>query len=254
MAAAPDDPARVLILGGTGEAAALARRLEAEPRVGAITSLAGRTRRPAAVPGDVRVGGFGGATGLADYLAREGIALAVDATHPFAAAISQHAAEACRGAGVPLLRLSRAPWAPAAGDRWTEVPDMAAAADAVMRLGTRAFLSVGRQDLPAFAHMSEMWFLVRTIEPLDGPCPLANCELIHGRGPFVENDELSLLRSQAIDLVVSKNSGGSATYPKIAAARRLGLPIVMIERPPALRGDHVEDIDDAIVWIMARLN
>ncbi len=254
MAAAPDEPVRLLILGGTGEAAALARRLEAEPRVHAITSLAGRTRRPAAVPGDVRVGGFGGAAGLAGYLAREGVRLVVDATHPFAAAIAQHAAEACRSAAVPLLRLTRAPWAPVAADRWTEVSDMAAAADAAMRLGTRVFLSVGRRDLPAFAHMNDVWFLVRTIEPLDGPCPLANCELIHGRGPFAENDELSLLRSHATDLVVSKNSGGSATYPKIAAARSLGLPVVMIERPPALPGGHVEDIDDAIVWIMARLD
>ena len=254
MAAAPNEPVRVLILGGTGEAAALARRLETEPRVHAITSLAGRTRRPAAIPGEVRVGGFGGAAGLADYLAREDVRLVVDATHPFAAAISQHAAEACRSAGAPLLRLSRAPWAPVTGDRWTEVSDMAAAADAVMRLGRRVFLSVGRQDLPAFAHMNEVWFLVRTIEPLDGPCPLADCDLIQGRGPFGEDDESSLLHSHAIDLIVSKNSGGNATYPKIAAARGLGLPVVMIERPPALPGDHVEDIEDAVAWIEARLD
>jgi precorrin-6A/cobalt-precorrin-6A reductase len=253
LAAAPDEPVRVLILGGTGEAAALARRLETEPRVHAITSLAGRTRRPATVPGDVRVGGFGGAAGLADYLAREGVRLVVDATHPFAAAISQHAADACRSAGVPLLRLSRPPWAPVAGDRWTEVPDMAAAADAVMRLGERVFLSAGRQDLSAFAHISDVWFLVRTIEPLDGPGPLANSTLIQGRGPFGEDDESALLRSHAVDLVVSKNSGGSATYPKIAAARGLGLPVVMIERPPALPGDHVEDIEDAVAWIAAHL-
>lgn len=253
MAAAPDEPLRVLILGGTGEAAALARHLGSEPRVQAITSLAGRTEHRAAVPGDVRIGGFGGAAGLGDYLLDDDIRLVVDATHPFAAAISGHAAEACRGAGVPLLHLIRPPWAPVAGDRWTEVPDMAAAADAVMRLGKRVFLSVGRQDLPAFAHMNEVWFLVRTIEPLKGAAPLADCTLIQGRGPFREDDEVTLLRDHAIDLVVSKNSGGNATYAKIAAARRLALPVVMIERPPPPPGDHVKSLQDAIAWIEAGL-
>jgi precorrin-6A/cobalt-precorrin-6A reductase len=253
LAAAPTERRRLLILGGTGEAAALAERLAGDPRLSIVTSLAGRTRNPARLAGDVRVGGFGGAAGLAGYLQREAVALVVDATHPFAARMAANAAAACTAAGVPRLKLLRAAWRPVAGDRWIDVPDMAAAARAVGDAGRRVFLSVGRQDLGAFAGLAEAWFLVRSIDPLETPRPLARAEVIAGRGPFAEADEAALMREHRIDLLVSKNSGGEATYAKIAAARRLGLPVVMIARPPAPPGDRAASVDDAAAWVETKV-
>lgn len=253
MAAAPRERRRLLILGGTGEAAALAGRLAADPRLRVITSLAGRTRAPAEVAGDLRVGGFGGAAGLAAYLEAEAIGLVVDATHPFAARMAANAARACAEAGVPRLKLLRAPWRADPGDRWHEVADTAAAARAVGESGRRVFLSVGRQDLSAFASLEDIWFLVRSIEPLGSPSPLSGAEVIHGRGPFTETAEIALLKGHRIDLLVSKNSGGEATYAKIAAARTLGLPVVMIARPPAPAGEAVATVDAAAAWVEAQL-
>ena len=243
----------MLILGGTGEAVALARRLAADARLSVVTSLAGRTRSPTIPPGDLRSGGFGGSEGLADYLAQEAIDLVIDATHPYAAAISRHAATACAAAGVARLRLERPAWTPRDGDRWTVVPDMAAAVRAIPALGRRVFLTVGRQELAAFAALSETWFLVRAIEPPDGPTPLPHCTLIQGRGPFDEMAEAELLRNHGIDLLVSKNSGGAATYAKIAAARRLALPVVMVARPPAPPVASVAGEEEALAWVEARL-
>ncbi len=248
------NPVHLLILGGTGEAATLARRLAGDPRLRVTTSLAGRTRTPVMPPGEVRIGGFGGPEGLTDYLVRAGVGILMDATHPYAAVISRHAAEACAEAGVPRLRLERPPWKPRDGDRWTLVPDMAAAARAVPALGRRVFLTVGRQELAAFAALRETWFLVRAIEPPDGRTPLCNCTHIQGRGPFVEAAEADLLRHHRIDLLVSKNSGGAATYPKITATRRLGLPVLMVARPPAPPGDSVAGEEEALAWIEARLS
>lgn len=253
MAAAPRERRRLLILGGTGEAAALAGRLADDPRLEVITSLAGRTRDPAKVAGELRVGGFGGAAGLAAYLEQESIGLLVDATHPFAARMAANAARACAETGVPRLKLLRPPWRAGAGDRWHDAADMAAAAHFVGEFGRRVFLSVGRQDLSAFAGLDGLWFLVRSIEPLDAHCPLPKAEVIHGRGPFDEAAEAALLKEHRIDLLVSKNSGGEATYAKIAAARRLGLPVVMIARPPAPAGETAPDVDGAVAWIQARL-
>ena len=252
MAAASREPRRLLILGGTGEAAALARRLADDPRLDVTTSLAGRTRDPAALTGAVRVGGFGGPEGLADYLRQAAIDLLIDASHPYAAAISRHAADACSATGVPRLQLVRPAWQPQAGDDWREVPDMAAAAATVPGLGHRVFLTVGRQELAAFAGLAETWFLVRSIEP-PAACPLPAYEAILGRGPFDTDEEAALLRDRAIDLLVSKNSGGEATYPKIAAARRLGLPVVMVARPDAPAGRRVANVDDAAIWVEERL-
>jgi precorrin-6A/cobalt-precorrin-6A reductase len=243
------EPARLLILGGTAEAAALAKRLAADLRLRVITSLAGRTRNPAALQGEVRTGGFGGPEGLAAYLKAEAIGLVVDATHPFAARISDNAEQACRAIGVPRLMLGRPDWQAEPGDRWTEVPSAEAAARALPNLGRRIFLSVGRQALPAFADLQETWFLVRLIDPPDDPLPLARHHLILGRGPFDEAAETALLRHHGIDVVVSKNSGGAATYGKIAAARRLGLPVVMISRPPTPGGEVARGVDQALAWI-----
>lgn len=253
MAAAQTEPRRLLILGGTGEAVALAGRLAGDPRLAVTTSLAGRTKEPAEPAGDVRIGGFGGAAGLAGYLERESIGLVIDATHPFAAQMAANAARACAEAGVPRLKLLRAPWRAGAGDQWRDVPDMAAAARAVGEIGTRVFLSVGRQDLSAFAGLEHVWFLVRSIEPLAAPSPLAAYTAIQGRGPFTEEAEAALLRTHRIDLLVTKNSGGAATYAKIAAARTLGLPVVMIARPQAPSGETAATVEAAVAWVEEKL-
>lgn len=247
-------PVRLLLLGGSGEAAVLARHLAEDPRVRAVTSLAGRTRRPADLAGDLRIGGFGGAAGLAAYLEAQSVDLVVDATHPFAARMAANAAAACVAAGVPRLKLLRPPWTPVEGDAWTAAKDTADAAERVLGgAHRRVFLSVGRQDLEAFAGLEHIWFLVRTIDPLAAPCPIETCRVIQGRGPFTEADETALLREHGIDLLVSKNSGGAATYAKIAAARALGLPVVMIDRPPQPPGETVGSVEDALAWTDEKL-
>ncbi len=248
----PGDPLRLLILGGTSEAAALALRLENDGRLHVITSLAGRTRGPALLAGEVRIGGFGGSSGLARYLSEEAIDLVVDATHPFAQVISANASEACGTCEVPRLVLRRPPWRTRPGDRWTDVADCQAAARALPNLGRRAFLAIGRQELSAFAHLSQIWFLVRLIDPVEPPAPLVRCQVVYGRGPFGEEDESTLLGEHRIDVVVSKNSGGAATYGKIAAARRLDLPTVMILRPARPEGALARTLAQAIEWIDAQ--
>lgn len=233
---------RLLILGGTGEAARLARHLADRPGLHIISSLAGRVAAPVLPPGAVRIGGFGGVDGLVSYLAD--IDAVVDATHPFAARMSANAAEACRRTGVPLLAFVRPPWVPEADDRWLPAADMAAAA-ALSR--GRVFLTVGRQELAPFAS-SDAWFLIRAIDPPDGPLP-AHHELMLKRGPFRLADEIALLRDHRIDLIVSKNSGGPATHAKIAAARALGLPVVMVARPARPATDQASSLDAVAGWL-----
>ncbi len=252
----PDhEPRRLLILGGTGEAAALAREAVAAfaDRLAVVTSLAGRTRAPPAVPGEVRVGGFGGADGLADYLAHERIDLVVDATHPFAATISANARAACARAGVPRLVLARPPWQRRAGDRWIEVGDVAQAAAELADRGGRAFLTVGVKELHHFARLDGVFCLVRLIERPAAPLPLADHAVVTGRGPFTVADERRLLAAHRIEVVVSKASGGDATYAKIAAAREMGLPVIMVRRPPAPQGERVIGVTAALAWIAERL-
>ncbi len=254
-------PTRVLILGGTAEAVGLARALAGVAGVATITSLAGRTRSPAAVPGEVRVGGFGGPVALIDYLGRQDIGLVVDATHPFAAQISRNAAQACQAAGLPRLLLARPPWTAQAGDNWIPAANAEAAAAALSGLGSglgpglgqRVFLAIGRQELAAFAELTELRFLVRLVEKPDEPPPLAAYRLVLGRGPFAVDREIELLRKHNIEVVVSKNSGGQGAAAKIAAARELELPVVMIERPPAPASETAKDVEAARAWIETRL-
>jgi precorrin-6A/cobalt-precorrin-6A reductase len=246
-------PLRVLLLGGTSEAMELAARLEADPRVAATTSLAGRTAGHRLPRGDVRVGGFGGVEGLTACLREAGVEAVIDATHPFAATISRNAAAACAAAGVPRVLVLRPPWRPEPGDRWIPAADTAEAAALVPRHGRRVFLTVGRQELAAFAGIDAAWFLVRMIEPPDGPLPLRHHEVVLARGPFSPADEAALIARNGIDLIVSKNSGGGATYPKIAAARAVGIPVVMIARPEPPPGDTVADADAALAWLAHRL-
>jgi len=244
-----------LILGGTGEAAALAGAVLARygTAVGVTTSLAGRTRRPAPLVGRVRIGGFGGPAGLAAYLAEHEVDRLIDATHPFAARISATARLACEAARVPRLMLLRPPWRRHPLDRWIDVDGMAAAAQIVGRLGRRAFLTVGAGEIAAFAAVAGVHFLVRLVDPPRGPLPLAGCEVVVGRGPFTLDEERRRLAAHAIDVLVCKASGGAATEAKLVAAREAGLPVVMVRRPLPERGDAVESVAAALDWLAADL-
>lgn len=239
----------ILILGGTAEAAALSHALADRPDLRVITSLAGRTRATQDLAGEVRSGGFGGADGLAAYLREAGIDAVIDATHPFAAEITANAVAACAETGVPRLRLDRPAWEKTDGDTWIAAADMAAAAREAAGLGERIFLATGRGGLDAFAELKDHWFLVRLVELSQMPLPLARYTILTGRGPFAAENETALLRRHAIAAVVSKNSGGAATYAKIAAARTLGLPVVMVTRPPAPAGPCVHTVDEAVRWL-----
>ena len=221
---------RVLILGGTREGAELAARLSKRVDLTVISSLAGRVAELKLPQGEVRVGGFGGVDGLASYLVNEKISAVIDATHPYAARIGQNAEIACSRTGLPLIALDRPPWNRLDGDRWHEVDDFESAAMLINVKNARVFLSIGRQELASFSACTNAWFLIRAIEKPTEHLPQHH-QLVLQRGPFQLEDELQLLRGHAIDYVVSKNSGGSATYSKVEAARSLGIPIVMVRRP-----------------------
>lgn len=240
---------RLLILGGTVDAARLARALAETPGLEVVSSLAGRTDTLPDLPGRVRVGGFGGVEGLAAYLRAEGIDRVVDATHPFAARISAHAAEACAVLGLPRLMLARPQWQQLPGDRWVEVDSMAAAVAALPGLGRRAFLTVGIGEVAAFAPVRDVWFLVRLLA--DQTLPLADYAVITGKGPFDMQAEQILMVHHRVELVVSKASGGAATYGKIAAARALGLPVLMVKRPALPEGMRVDSMAAAVAWVRA---
>ena len=239
------DSTRVLILGGTSEASELASQLAARDDLTVISSLAGRVSQPRLPAGIVRVGGFGGVAGLVSYLADENIKVVIDATHPFAAKISGNAELACNTLCIPLIAFERPPWTPKKEDRWCAVPDVQAAASMVNHKRNRVFLSIGRQELGAFSDCEDAWFLVRAIDEPSERLP-ANSKLILKRGPFHLDDELQMLRSESISLIVSKNSGGTATYSKIQAARTLQIPIVMIDRPQKHKIPTVARTDDVL--------
>ena len=247
------DPVPLLILGGTAEGLALARRAGADPRLAVTYSLAGRTAQPERPDGAVRIGGFGGAEGLEAWLRDRRIGLVVDATHPFATRISDNAAAACERMGVARIAIRRSPWTPVDGDRWHEVDTPSEAVDALRPGVRRAFLTVGRRQLDPFAVLGEMWFLVRLIEVPETPPPLANHRIITARGPFDEDGETRLMEENGIDCLVTRNAGGTATYAKIAAARALGLAVVMLRTPPPPTGNTVATVDGAMDWIAATL-
>jgi len=242
---------RLLILGGTGEAAALARAVLAQfgETIEVTTALAGRTRHPGPIPGQVRIGGFGGAAGLADYLVSQRIDRVIDATHPFAAEISSAARLACDQFRVPRLLLIRPAWRRHPLDRWIEVDSVEAAAQIVGRVGRRALLTVGAGEVAAFAPASSVRFVVRMIDPPRSPLPLRFHEIVFGRGPFALAQERQLLQRHAIDVMVCKASGGAATEAKLVAARELSLPVIMVRRPPVERGLSVDTVDDALDWL-----
>jgi precorrin-6A/cobalt-precorrin-6A reductase len=240
---------RILILGGTGEARELAAELVAAGS-DVISSLAGRVREPRLPDGPVRVGGFGGAVGLASFLREEGITHVIDATHPFAGTITANAARAAREASVPLLVLRRPEWE--AVPSWDTVPDIQAAAAAVRAwAGEGVFLTTGRRDLDAFAADGGHRFLVRTVDPPDGPVP-SRMTLLLDRGPYSVESESALMREHGIGLLVTKNSGGPMTAAKLQAARDLGVQVVMVRRPPLPPDSAVAaTVAEALRWLAA---
>jgi len=241
----------VLLLGGTAEARRLAAALAADPSLRVTSSLAGRVAQPLLPPGEVRVGGFGGADGLARWLTEQRVDALVDATHPFAGRISGSAAEAAAATGVPLLALRRPGWLPGPGDRWLSAGSLAEAAALLPGLGHRVFLTTGRLGLPAFTGVPGLFLLCRSVEPPEPPLP-PQVEVLLDRGPFTLEGERELLRAHRIEVLVTKDSGGAATAAKLTAARELGLPVVVVRRPPAPPGVAVvPDVAAALAWLGA---
>jgi len=241
---------RLLILGGTTEASALARHIAGRSDLDPILSLAGRTQHPVMPPIPYRTGGFGGVAGLKAYLTDAHTDAVIDATHPFAAQMSAHAAKACRELALPLAMFTRAPWRAVPGDRWEPVADMDAAAAALGDRPRRVFLTVGGLQLAAFAAAPQHHYLVRTIDPPD-VTGLSDHRLILARGPFTVDDETALMRDAAIDVLVTKNSGGKATAAKLAAARALSIEVIMVERPKSEDVPTSETLDAVMAWIEA---
>lgn len=242
-------PRHVLILGGTTEARRLAAALAAEPALRVTTSLAGRVAAPRLPAGEVRIGGFGGPEGQARWLREHAVDALIDATHPFADTISHHAALAAVTAHVPLLALRRPGWVPGPGDAWHQVTSLDEAAAALPALGTRIFLTTGRMGLAHFAHLADLWFLVRSVDAPEPPHPPRMTTLLD-RGPFTLDGERQLLRDHRIDVVVTKDSGAAATAAKLTAAREAGVPVVVVRRPSPPEGVPVAaDPDEAVHWL-----
>ncbi len=227
----------------------LAERLAGRRDLDVTLSLAGRTASPARQPVPVRVGGFGGAAGLADYLFRERIGALIDATHPYAAMISANAAAAAQKANVLFVTLRRPPWVAVAGDRWIEVNTVVEAVQALGKSFRRVFVTLGRNELAPFGTALQHHYLIRSVDPVDPPLPLPHVSYVTGRGPFAEADDRALMTAHGIEIMIAKNGGGAATYGKIAAARALSLEVVMLRRPPAPEPPIVETIADAIAWL-----
>lgn len=248
MPSPPVQPVNPLILGGTTEATALCRRLSDDGLTGTI-SFAGRVERPVRQPLPQRVGGFGGVQGLADYIAAHQITHVIDATHPFAAQMSRNATAACAQTDRPLIALTRALWHPQASDNWTQVPDIAGAVEALNRPALRVMLAVGRMHLAEFAPNPQHFYLLRLVDPVQGNLPLPDTHAVIDRGPFTLDNDLALMRAHAIDIVVSKNAGGTGARAKIDAARALSLPVIMIDRPALPKRAEAHDIQTVIDWL-----
>ncbi|MFJ8849786.1 cobalt-precorrin-6A reductase [Streptomyces sp. NPDC102437] len=245
----------VLVLGGTTEARRLAELLVEVLPAGAVltSSLAGRVTGPRLPPGEVRIGGFGGADGLAAWLRTHQVDVLIDATHPFAGTISFNAAAAAAAAHVPLLAVRRPGWVPGDGDDWHPAGSLAEAAAMLPALGRRVFLTTGRMGLAAFAGLDELWFLMRSVDAPEAPYP-ARMEVLLDRGPFTLDGERQLIRRHRVDVVVTKDSGGAATAPKLAAAREARIPVVVVRRPPVPKGvPVVEGPEAAVAWLRAHI-
>ncbi|MEU4267997.1 cobalt-precorrin-6A reductase [Streptomyces sp. NPDC026092] len=239
----------VLILGGTSEARALAERLHGTDggTVRVTSSLAGRVAAPRLPAGEVRIGGFGGVEGLVEWVRAHAVDAVIDATHPFAERISFNAARAAATAHVPLLALRRPGWVPESGDDWHPVGSLPEAARALDGLGERVFLTTGRMGLASFADCPQ-WFLVRSVDAPEPPMP-ARTEVLLDRGPFTLEGERDLLARHRIDVLVTKDSGATATAPKLQAAREAGIPVIVVRRPPAPEGvETAASVAEAAAW------
>lgn len=215
----------------------------------AVVSQAGRVAQPASQPLPLRIGGFGGVAGLRAYLRAEAISHVIDATHPFAAQMSRNAHAACQAEGLPLVALTRAPWVAQDGDVWQHVPDMAGAAQALGGAAQRVFLAVGRMHLADFATQPQHHYLLRLVDPPKGAMPLPKTDCVIARGPFSIEGDLALLKRHKIQCVVSKNAGGTGAYAKIEAARRLGLPVIMIDRPTLPARRELTSAAEVMAWV-----
>ncbi|WP_068112848.1 cobalt-precorrin-6A reductase [Tropicimonas marinistellae] len=238
--------ARVLILGGTSEARELAEALAARD-IDTVTALAGASGRASGYAGDVRIGGFGGAAGLADYLAAQDVSALVDATHPFAATISGHAAAAARLSGCPTIRLDRPAWTEPSGAGWQQVATLA---QAVSRLpsGARAFMATGKGSAGVLSNRADVTFVLRSIAAV--PDLPTHVEPVLAHPPFSEDAEHALFASMGITHLVTKNSGGASGRSKLDAAAALGLPVIMVVRPPAPIGvASVSSVAEALDWL-----
>ena len=238
----------LLILGGTTEATRLARAVS-EAGLKAVVSLAGRVERPARQPLPLRIGGFGGIDGLSRYLTDNSVTHLVDATHPFAAQMSRNAIAAAARVNVPVAALTRPAWAPQPGDDWQHVDSIEGAVGALDRPAARVMLAVGRMHLEAFAPNPQHFYLLRLVDPPAQKLPFPQAEVVVSRGPFTEEDDRRLMQKHGIDLVVSKNSGGTGAYAKIAAARSLGLPVLMIGRPDLPERRELVSPQQVLDWV-----
>lgn len=239
---------KVLLLGGTSEAAALAQAL-AGAGIAAIYSYAGRTEAPRLQPLPVRVGGFGGVDGLADYICANNITHVIDATHPFAAGISANAVASCIQTGIPLAAFERPAWQPGPGDTWTRVPDIAAAVVALPQVPARVFLAIGRQHVADFATRPHHHYLLRFVDPPQGTLPLPDTDVIVARGPFTVAGDLAVMRDHGITHLVAKNAGGAGGAAKIEAARMLRLPVIIIDRPAVPYRTVLDSVDSVMNWL-----
>jgi precorrin-6A/cobalt-precorrin-6A reductase len=238
----------VLVLGGTLEASALARAL-ADAGVPATLSYMGRVERPKPQPVPVRVGGFGGVEGLVAWLGDHAVTHLVDATHPFAAQMSANAIAAAARTGVPLIALTRPAWEPGPGDRWTRVTDMAGAVAALAGPARRVMLAIGRMHLAEFAAQPQHDYLLRLVDPPAAPPPLPLHRVVVDRGPFTAEADRDLMLQHRTELVVSKNAGGAGSAAKLEAARALGLPVLMIDRPVLPPRRAVHSVAQVLDWI-----
>jgi precorrin-6A/cobalt-precorrin-6A reductase len=240
---------RILVLGGTAEARALAQGLAAREEFTVTVSLAGRTAEPLPQGAPVRRGGFGGAEGLARYLGDEQIDVLIDATHPYAAEISANAARAAESTGVRLLALRRSPWRKVAGDNWIEVQGVEEAVIALGQAPRHVFLALGRNELQPFTAAPQHTYVIRSVDPVDPPLAVPRASYITARGPFSARKDRALLARHRIELIVAKNSGGEATYAKIEAARALQLPVVMLKRPSLPQVASVATVEEILALL-----
>jgi precorrin-6A/cobalt-precorrin-6A reductase len=239
---------RALILGGTGDANKLADQV-VRAKIDAIYSYAGRTQIPLGHDLPTHIGGFGGASGLADFIREARITHVIDATHPFAAEMSRHAVDACAATRIPLIALERAPWTQVSGDRWIDVPDIDAAVAALPDARARVFLAIGRQHVAPFAAKPQHAYTLRFVDAPGDTLPLPDAEVVVSRGPFTREGDLELMRTRNIEWLVARNSGGAGARAKIDAARALGLPVIMIARPELPERPRAESVEEVLAWL-----